>query len=511
MSSEKYSGRMSRLAGYAALVENYELDVIPHWHSSMVFDASGLRKTVEDGGSVDDFFPVSYWPGDRAVDHLEFALKYDGVNLGVLAGLFDKVPEDELLEYVKSKPTGKYARIIWYLYEFISGRQLLLPDMKLGSYVDLLDPGLYYVSSVSRDIKRQRVRDNMLGSSAFCPIVRRTETLRQFEAADYSEHCRRLVDKYPEDIIRRGFSYMYSKESKSSFEIEGEGSKVDRIQLFMAALRRANEDDFCDKEKLVKLQRQTVDPRFACDDYRSSQNYVGQTVYMGNERIHYVSPRPEDLPELMAGLLRAHEIMKEADVYPVVHAAVIAYGFVFMHPFEDGNGRIHRFLIHNVLALRGFTPKGATLPLSAVMLNNLSEYDASLESFSLELMARVKYRLNDEGTMQVENDTANLYRYIDMTAQVEALFKFIEKAVTVDLEEQFKFLQSYDSTVRDMQGIVDMPNKKIDLFIKCCLQNHGTLSKSKRNSHFAVLTAEEVDKMQQVVCRYYELAERDDG
>jgi len=28
---------------------------------------------------------------------------------------------------------------------------------------------------------------------------------------------------------------------------------------------------------------------------------------------------------------------------PIVHAAVIGYAFVFLHPFEDGNGRIHRF------------------------------------------------------------------------------------------------------------------------------------------------------------------------
>ena len=42
----------------------------------------------------------------------------------------------------------------------------------------------------------------------------------------------------------------------------------------------------------------------------------------------------------------------------------------FCTPFEDGNGRIHRFLIHNILARQGFTPEGVMFPISAPMLKN---------------------------------------------------------------------------------------------------------------------------------------------
>jgi Fic family protein len=47
---------------------------------------------------------------------------------------------------------------------------------------------------------------------------------------------------------------------------------------------------------------------------------------------------------------------------------------------QDGNGRIHRFLIHNILARRKFTPEGLMFPVSAVMLKNPADYDASLEA-----------------------------------------------------------------------------------------------------------------------------------
>lgn len=62
-----------------------------------------------------------------------------------------------------------------------------------------------------------------------------------------------------------------------------------------------------------------------------------------NEIIHFITPKPEDLVQLMEGLMIAHLIMKKGNTPVLIHAAVISYGFVFLHPFEDGNGRIHLF------------------------------------------------------------------------------------------------------------------------------------------------------------------------
>ena len=120
-------------------------------------------------------------------------------------------------------------------------------------------------------------------------------------------------------------------------------------------------------------------------------------------------------------------------VHPVLHAAAVAYGFVFLHPFENGNGRIHRLLIHNILARRDFTPEGLMFPVSAAMLKNPGEYGASLEAFSKLLMPFVEFELDQEGRMTVLNDTVVWYRYIDMTSQAEALFGFIEKTIETEL------------------------------------------------------------------------------
>ncbi|WP_436245878.1 Fic family protein [Mesorhizobium amorphae] len=46
----------------------------------------------------------------------------------------------------------------------------------------------------------------------------------------------------------------------------------------------------------------------------------------------------------------------------VVAAAIFAFGFVYIHPFEDGNGRIHRYLIHHVLAMHRFNRREWCFP-----------------------------------------------------------------------------------------------------------------------------------------------------
>lgn len=491
-----------RLAGYAELVKRYNLSVIPNWHISSVVTA-GLHRISSTGNIIDEVYPVKYWPGETLGDHLEFALKYDGVNLAILANLFHKVKETDLLEYVSSKPIGKYVRRVWFLYEFLTGKMLPLDDLKQGNYVDLLEPDEYYTITNSPQVRRQRVNDNLLGDHRFCPMVRRTDTLRKFESADLSKRCREVVAAYSMDLLKRALSYLYTKETKSSFEIEHIKPTSTRTESFVSMLQMAEQEDFCEKNKLIELQNHIVDARFCDSGYRLTQNYVGEAVAWQKEKIHFACPKPEDLSILMDGLETAHKRMDEGKVSSVIHAAAIAYGFVFIHPFEDGNGRIHRFLIHNVLARHRFTPESIMFPISASMLKNPAEYDTSLEAFSRDLMPLVEYSLDEEGRMTIHNDTALWYRYIDMTPQAEALFRFIEHTIDTELSSELSFLVNYDKTKKAIQEIVDMPDRQIDVFIRFCLQNNGRLSARKRASHFNVLSDDEVARMEQSVQSAY--------
>src|SRR5258706_521952 len=380
------NGNSSIPAGYLQLIHQYSLAVIPNWHASAVAPAGGRRIELASG-LVQEVYPAKYWPGDTLGDHLEFALKYDGTNLLILAKLFAVAPQDDVTAYVRSKPNGKYARRIWYLYELLTSKRLPIGDVTVGNYVDLLEPDEYYTAA-GRPVPRQRVRDNLLGDANFCPIVRRTGRLTTLEHSNFDERCRKIIESYPDQLLKRALAYLYTKESKSSFEIEHIKPSANRTERFVALLQLAEREDFFQKEALIDLQNRTVDERFRDKDYRTNQNYVGETVAWQGERVHFISPKPGDLASLMEGMIAAHARMGGADaaVHPVVHAAVVGHGLVFIHPFEDGNGRIHRFLIHNVLAHRGFPPKGLMFPVSAIILKRMGAYDSSLQAFSRPLM-----------------------------------------------------------------------------------------------------------------------------
>jgi hypothetical protein len=489
----------SVLAGYALLIERYSLNVLPNWHTSSI-SLQGMRhSTVRDGRTM-SVYPQSYWPGDGTMDHLEFALKYDTVNLSILSALFwAMVESDEITAWIASNPIGKYSRRAWFLYEFLTGRQLPLSDLDQGNYIDLLEPDRYYTIPAGHRIPRQRICNNLLGGKAFCPIIRRTEKLAAMESVDLRGQCEKIVAFYPPERLQQALSYLYNKETQASFEIEQIKPDASRTERFIELLKMAEYQDFCNKPLLIDVQNRIVDSQFRDVDYRTNQNYVGQSISCQKQLVHYVSPKPSDLPALMEGLLSAHREMGNNAIPAVIHAAAISYGFVFMHPFEDGNGRIHRFLIHNILFLRNVVPQGLMFPVSAVMLKNPALYDQSLGAFSKPLMQLIEYDLDDLGRVTVLGESGHLYRYIDMTPQAEALYDFIQATIEHELLEELTFLMNYDKTKQAIQEIVDMPDRLIDLFIKLCLQNNGRLSAKKRKSRFELLTDYELNEMERAV------------
>ena len=57
----------------------------------------------------------------------------------------------------------------------------------------------------------------------------------------------------------------------------------------------------------------------------------------------------------------------------VMRSAVAAFGFVYIHPLADGNGRVHRFLINDILRRDGTVQDPMVLPVSSLIASDQAE------------------------------------------------------------------------------------------------------------------------------------------
>ncbi len=131
-------------AGYRFLTDKYKMRHIPHWRSSFVSDAKRGRHSVTEDNVREEFYPARNWPGERACDHLEFAIKYDGINLALLCSLFRHLEPQELADFILEHPVSTPRRKLWFFYEFLTGATLPLENAAKGNYTLLLDPEEYY-------------------------------------------------------------------------------------------------------------------------------------------------------------------------------------------------------------------------------------------------------------------------------------------------------------------------------------------------------------------------------
>jgi fido (protein-threonine AMPylation protein) len=495
--------------GNAWLQERYSLYSYTLTHISVT--GTRLRKDNEEFGQVKETYPPNYFPGERPMDHIEFALKYDDLNLDFLKAVFKRIKQEEVVEYIYERPKGAYQRRIGFLYEFLTGQQLVIPSLSKGNYINLLDEEKYVTG---KEIKEQRwlINDNLLGPPSFCPIIRKTQGMQNVFEEDYQQMIAQIKKSFPPDIFHRAVNYLYTKETRSSYQIEQEVPTQERVNRFVRLLEKVAEEptvDLLSEPHLTRLQNEIVDHRYAASGFRNFQNYIGQTSFNYKQIIHYVCPPPEIVSSLMDGL--SHAAMRTKAVNAIVRATVTAFGFVFIHPFEDGNGRLHRFLIHDMLTRENVVPKGMIIPVSAHMVNHINEYNKVLECYSKPLLERVQYELDEQHSMKITNSEVveGYFRYPDLTAQCIYLGAIIKGSIQEDIYLEMEFLVHYDEAKLAIKNIVDMPDKEIDLFIKFMHQNRGNFP-VRRRKQFDKLTDKEISQMEQVFSEIFNIPRGND-
>jgi len=487
------------LVGYCDLVEKFQLPARRPATVAVIDSAARGRQTTTQGDIELMQFESRYRPRPGLVATLQFALRYEGLNLEVLTLLFAKTGRSEIEAKLADKPESSFARRIGFLYEWLTGEQIKAVVAPRAAYVRVVDETLQFGLADGPREGKFRVINNLPGNNRFCPMVRKTRFLQDMVHKNLKQRTIDTLAKYNPDLLRRAAAFLYLKETHSSFEVEREKPSPNRAQRFADLLREAESSIPLSEDRLVQLQNAVLDPRFHEFTYRNRQNWLGKDLGY-RRKVDFVPARPEDVRNLMTGLVEFAESIRgnPEDLDPVVAAAVLAFGFVFIHPFMDGNGRLHRFLIHDVLSSSGFTPKGIVLPVSAVILANLDEYVHTLESFSRSLQVRTTY---DPGVPEApaSGNDALYFRYFDATDQASFLYRALERTVERDLQEEIAFLLGFDAVQSALKGALDWPPHSLDLFIQLVYQNKGSLSKTKRQSHFGWMTDKEIQQSETAV------------
>lgn len=465
----------------------------------------GRRSTHHSGGMRQEVFQPNMRPESTLAGHLTFHLKHEVVHLELLARLFAVVDPADLAAWVTDEPSGQYARRIGFLYEWMTGRQLPVTPVVQGGYHDALDGKQMLVATTTVNNQRWRIRDNMPGSPDFCPTVRMTETSRPAAAFDVGAALRRQEAVFGAELLRRSAVWMTLKESRSSFLIEGEQDQTRKIQRFAAVMetRTGQGPTPLLPDELASLQAAILgeDTTLASFGLRRSPVFVGQNVRYENI-VHYVAPPWESVPDLVRGLAHALSRTEGQVGLAAARAAIAAFGFVYIHPLADGNGRLHRFLINDTLRRDGVVPAPFILPVSALITESTKEradYDRALEAFSRPLMQRYGEAVsfgNDERheadgirsnfNFSAYDDAMPAWRFLDLTSHVTYLGHVLRFTIEQEMHQQARFFRSNDLARKLVKDVIEGPDTDIDAIIRSARENGGALS-GKLAKRFPIL------------------------
>jgi Fic family protein len=494
------------IVGYSAIIDKLGLKVpIPN----QITLVCNQNKNYE----TDDWkvLPKSYLPDDNSelteiealYKHLVFALKYEGVNLLVYKKLTQNYTTKQLTDLANIEPTGQYSRRIWFLIEWIKGEKLdEKEDLSRKSYIPLIDVKLQYAIAGEKS-SRHLVINNLSGTPDFCPLIRKTNKLEHYIENRYSEKNKLYLKEIHKDILQRASSFLLLKDSKASFTIEGESPKAKRAARWGQAIGQAGTKNLS-IEELIRLQQIVIEnTRFIEMGFRKKGGFVGEHDRTTGEPLpEHISAKWQDIESLIKGLIATNDLLIKSDFDAVLAAAIIAFGFVFIHPLEDGNGRIHRYLFHHTLAKKHFSQQGIIFPVSASILNHIDDYRIVLEQYSHPLLDFIEWKETKDHNIEVLNETIDYYRYFDATLQTEFLYDCVIDTIENIIPAEVTYLAQYDEFKRFVDDEFEMPDKMVALLVRFLDQNNGGLSKRAREREFNALTEIEINQIEN---RYKEI------
>lgn len=476
------------------------------------YDAKRLSSNEDDRNKY--FYNKRMWESYAAlsaVDHLAFSLKNEPLDLFVIAkalNSFGTKEQKELEQRLKETPNSEVLRRMGYLYEKLTGRALNVSNTAAKvPYSELIDSSLYYtlerknISNNSLCI-RWHVKDNALGElGVFSPVIKRDKG-HQLSFNVFNEY-KKYIEKVPDVIRGKIVNHLYEADSIANFEIEGEQlSHEDEIFThFVKALKSLSSGDFkFTEQNLSALQRIYVEKDKSAQEYRFFQNAIGGKFGAPS----YICPPPQEVKRMMSAIGEIHSHVTELP--PVVGCAAVSGSFVLVHPFLDGNGRLSRLLISDIL-FRNSEKGTPIIPVCLGIEARRSEYISTLAALTAPIMKRTLYTVENSFYKLTKCDI-DMYRYPDLTEYTNFLQSVITETIDtqipkeVETVKQREYLTSVFSSPVFSQTINARNRTNI---INAIVDNNGKLSSKKRKMLIKrrICTQEQIKQIDAVLDRYY--------
>ncbi len=483
---------MGNSVGYGHLSEVLQIKAFPLKRPALVQPVTRIEAS---GGSLSVPQNVAPEPEDL-LGHIVFALKYEGVNLSVLAQTLDAIEGHALVAAIEKAPSSAYLRKVCFLWEHFNNQQLDYADNPRGAAVTLFDPTQYVTGPNVRN-NRWRVDFNGLGTLEYCATVERTPELQALISFDILKQSKAFIDSLPKETMDRAISWAYLSETENSFAIEKEAPDLQKSERFVQLLRQAHERQPLTEDYLVALQNSAIsNPLDRSVAFRHEQNYLSNAL-RGAAGVTYVPPDPALCRDLMEQLMEFANTAPE-QIDPLVAAGIAAFGFVFLHPFMDGNGRLSRFLIHQALCRSGALQHGLLLPVSVAMKRDEQGYLEALQGFSKPARAFWNVGWLDGEHMSFDfTGHPSIYRYWDATECVTFTLEMAKRALEVELREETIFLQRFDALVKIVNDNYDVRGNVLNRLVMQCLDQQGVVSKGRRKQYLGLVEPEVFDFLEQ--------------
>lgn len=470
---------MPSYVGYEFLREHLNTGAIPLARPAAIFPVTKVM-------AMGDYLQVPAAvapPGDAPLEHLLFALKHEGLEMQAAILALKRINGADVVEAFTKSPSSHYVRKVGFLWELANKRELEGIPPAQGGYELLFDPDQYVTSSIHTRSQRWRITFNGIGSPEYCPTVRKTPELTRLLALRTLDAAGKFIDELDPKVLDRAVRWAYLSETRGSYQIEQEMPTESKEQAFAALLAQAHVATPITEEYLVGLQQIAVtSPLVRAYEFRKEQNWLRGPL-PGVLGITYVPPPPAEMDRVMREVMAMTNEALQIDngapkngIDPIIMGAVVSAGFVFAHPFMDGNGRLSRFLFHRVVCGSGLLKNGLVLPVSVAMKRHEKDYLGALQAFSKPAreLWDVTWIDGDHFDIHFKGEP-EVYQYWDATPMAEFGLRMAQEALDKDLRAEGDYLARYDRVHAAVNSAIDMGSNDLALLVQFAVQNDGVI------------------------------------